>query len=48
MDTDVVWNSYNQLANLTLHHIDMPEFVEIKLRAIASPGGHFFFKEEFR
>ena len=48
MDTDVVLNSYNQIANLTLYHKDMPEFAEIKLRAIAPPGGHFFFKEEFR
>ena len=24
MDADVVWNSYDQPANLTPHHIDMP------------------------
>ena len=47
MDTDVVLNSYNQIANLTLYHKDMPEFAEIKLRAIAPPGS-FFLKEEFR
>ena len=47
MDTDVVLNSYNQFANLTLYHIDLPEFAEIKLRAIAPPGGHFFLKKNF-
>ena len=48
MDADVVWNSYDQPANLTPHHIVIPAFSRNQVRSDSIPQGVIFCKEKIR